>query len=107
MKKSAHCQCYLWVPPEELLETMPDGKPWKRYKKDQENNKLEEENLAALKDIVAKEDEADMIADMALEVALLSERTEEKARAREKELEEKARKEAKKNKIHMYFILRL
>ena len=97
-EQSSHCHCELWVPNEALLATMRDGQPYRRYKKDLEEAKKENESLAVLKEIEAGADKEVETADMLDEVGLLRGRVSEIAARKEKEKKEKKIEKEKKGK---------
>ena len=92
-EQSSHCHCELWQPPEDLLVTMRDGKPSRRYKKDLEDNKKVEDSLVVLKEMEAADDALEKTEDMKAELIKLRGRA-------EKEVQREAfkKKEASKKK---------
>ena len=67
-EQSPHCHCSLWHPPEDLLLTMRDGQPSQRYKRDLEENRVEEESLRGLKEMQAADDALARVDDLAMEL---------------------------------------
>ena len=67
-EQSPHCHCSLWHPPEDLLLTMRDGQPSQRYKRDLEENRVEEESLRGLKEMQAAADALARVDDLAMEL---------------------------------------
>ena len=67
-EKTSHCHCDLWIPPEDLLVTMRDGKPSQRYKRDLEEKKIEDDSLKVLKEMQAADDLVDKESEMRREV---------------------------------------
>ena len=84
-----HCHCSLWHPPEDLLVTMRNGQPWKRYKKDLEENRKKEESLQDLKEMEAADDAIDRVDDLGSELSKLRKRVEKKEVASKEEAKKK------------------
>ena len=97
-EQSPHCHCSLWQPPEDLLVTMRNGQPSKRYKKDLEENRVEEESLKGLKEMQAADDTIDRVEDLAAELIRLKKRVEKKEVASKEEAKKK-KAEAERKKL--------
>ena len=104
---SKHCHCELWTPPEDLLVTMRDGKPYQRYKLDLEKKRIDTEALKGLRELEAEDDEALRVTDLRGEFQRFQKRMVDKEEKRkemkekkekEKEAKKKAIEERKKNK---------
>jgi hypothetical protein len=97
-----HCHCHLWQPPDELMDMMRGGQPYRRYKADMERRKQEEEEKQVLKELNAQEDESKRILDLKDEVGKLRKRVErqdkEDAEKKKDEAAKKATEAAEKKK---------
>ena len=98
---SAHCHCELWIPPEDLLVTMRDGKPNQRYKLDLKEKRIEEEALRGLRELEAEDDQALKVTDLRGEIQRFQRSMADKEEKRKKMKEEKKKKkkEAKKKAL--------
>ena len=97
---SKHCHCELWTPPEDLLVTMRDGKPYQRYKLDLEKKRIEAEALKGLRELEAEDDEALRVTDLRGEFQRFQKSMVDKEKKRKEVKEKKEKeKEAKKNAI--------
>ena len=97
-EQSPHCHCSLWHPPEDFLVTMRNGQPSKRYKKDLEEKRVEEESLQGLKEMQAADDAFDRVEDLAAELIRLKKRVEKKEVASKEEAKKK-KAEAERKKL--------
>ena len=103
-EQSPHCHCSLWHPPEDLLVTMRNGQPYQRYRRELDENRVEEESLKGLKEMQAADDALARCDDLAIELKRLQKRVKKKEvasleEAKKKEAEaEKKKKEAKEKK---------
>jgi hypothetical protein len=77
---------------------MRNGQPSKRYKKDLEGNRVEEESLKGLKEMQAADDAFDRTEDLAAELIRLKTRVEKKEVARKEEAKKK-KAEAERKKL--------
>ena len=87
-----------------MLVTMRNGQPYQRYRRDLEENRVEEESLQGLKEMQAADDALARGDDLAIELKRLKKRVKKKEvasmeEAKKKEAEaEKKKKEAKEKK---------
>ena len=88
-EQSPHCHCSLWYPSEELLVSMRDGQPSRRYRAFLEENRKEEEILRELKQLEATDDATEEAKDMKSEVLKLKRREWRKSRWRRRSQKEK------------------
>jgi hypothetical protein len=93
-KEGTHWHCVQWKPSEELLATLRDGGPWKRYKAEMEERSQEQKDKEVMKVLLREEDRPKKQKDMKKELALLKERSRIAIREGKKKVaQEKKRKE--------------